>query len=232
MLSEFCRTLVGDYSVPDVLRDVAELAAALLPIDGAGVSLADENGKLGFVAASDETIQHIERLQAELGDGPCQRAYATDERLVIPDLAECGAWPAFREGALAAGLRGLASFPLSVDAQPIGSLDVYRRQTLQLDETDLEVGDHLANMATSYVIASRRQASANEQVGQLRHALTHRVVVEQAKGVLVGRHQITFDQALEAMRRHARDRNLTLRQVARDVLDGSLDPMNDATNAR
>ncbi len=62
-------------------------------------------------------------------------------------------------------------------------------------------------------------------VAQLEYALTGRVAIEQAKGVLAGRHDVTVEQAFETIRRHARSRQRRLRDVARDIMDGRLDPM-------
>jgi AmiR/NasT family two-component response regulator len=49
------------------------------------------------------------------------------------------------------------------------------------------------------------------------------VVIEQAKGFLAGRDGDTPEAAFHRLRRHARDHNLTLREVARGLLDGAID---------
>lgn len=62
------------------------------------------------------------------------------------------------------------------------------------------------------------------QVHQLETALESRIVIEQAKGVLAERSGLSMELAFEAMRHHARDRNLRLADVARGVIDRSLVP--------
>ena len=54
--------------------------------------------------------------------------------------------------------------------------------------------------------------------GELQAALDSRVVIEQAKGVLVGRHGLTTRQAFERLRRQARDQRRPLTEVARSVV--------------
>ena len=58
-----------------------------------------------------------------------------------------------------------------------------------------------------------------EQRGHLQRALTTRIVVEQAKGVLAERFRVRPDEAFELLRGAARSRRLTLRDLARDVVE-------------
>ena len=67
MLVEFATTLVSDYHATDILDKLCGAVADVLPATGAGVMLADEEGHLRFVAASDEVVRTIETLQIELG---------------------------------------------------------------------------------------------------------------------------------------------------------------------
>ena len=53
--------------------------------------------------------------------------------------------------------------------------------------------------------------------------MTSRIVIEQAKGVIAERRQLSVDAAFALLRRHARDRNLRLADLARATVDGSLD---------
>jgi AmiR/NasT family two-component response regulator len=57
---------------------------------------------------------------------------------------------------------------------------------------------------------------------QLQHALTSRIVIEQAKGVLAERGNLDMDEAFERLRRHART-NTRLTDVAHGVVEGTLD---------
>jgi AmiR/NasT family two-component response regulator len=58
---------------------------------------------------------------------------------------------------------------------------------------------------------------------QLQFALNSRVVIEQAKGMLAERAQVSVDRAFVAMRDLARQSNRKLVSVAHSVIDG--DPL-------
>jgi AmiR/NasT family two-component response regulator len=57
--------------------------------------------------------------------------------------------------------------------------------------------------------------------GELQGALDSRVVIEQAKGVLVGRHGLTTREAFERLRGQARDQRRPLAEVARSVVSAA-----------
>jgi hypothetical protein len=54
VLAEFARTLVGDFSIQEILDRLARRVLEVIPTDGAGVLLLDEKSRLHFVAATDE----------------------------------------------------------------------------------------------------------------------------------------------------------------------------------
>jgi AmiR/NasT family two-component response regulator len=72
-------------------------------------------------------------------------------------------------------------------------------------------------VATIGILAQRNLHQAELLTAQLQTALNSRVAIEQAKGVLAERHQITVDQAFELLRTYSRNHNRLLSEVARDV---------------
>jgi hypothetical protein len=57
------------------------------------------------------------------------------------------------------------------------------------------------------------------RVAQLQHALTSRIVVEQAKGMLAERYSMTPDEAYELIRLAARSNGIKVHALSNDVLD-------------
>ena len=66
------------------------------------------------------------------------------------------------------------------------------------------------------------QEAAEVRAGQLEVALQSRLVIERAKGYLIGSRGIDADAAFDLLRGHARAHNLTTREVARRLNEGEL----------
>ena len=69
-------------------------------------------------------------------------------------------------------------------------------------------------MANASVYASTASLAAN-----LQRALESRAVIDQTKGVLMGRHGISADAAFEMLARESQSANRKLRDIAGDLVD-------------
>ena len=85
------------------------------------------------------------------------------------------------------------------------------------------VAQALADIATIALLQHRTALEAQVVNDQLNQALTSRVVIEQAKGVVAERDHVDMEQAFARLRGHARNNNRRLADVANDVIDGTLD---------
>jgi len=222
VLADFARTVVRRYDVGEVVQQFCEHVATILPSTGAGVSLADADGILRFVAASDESIARVEALQASLQEGACKSAYDSAELVVCRDLRADTRWPRYAPGAVAAGVIGVLGCPMEVDGRTIGALNVYRTSPLELSDEDLETTRVLTAVGASFVINAQERGESRELTRQLQAALDSRVLIEQAKGALAERLGIPADEAFGIIRRHARSNGLPLRQVCREVVERTL----------
>ena len=219
---DFARTLVGDFKVADMLEELCDAVGKVLAVDGAGVMLSDDEGILRFVAASDETVRHIEALQIELGEGPCLHAFDTGDQVVVADLENSERFPKFTPRALEAGMRAVFSFPMRVDSRRLGALNLYRGSPRPFEVEDIEAGQVLADIATTYILNVRLIEHSTKLTAQLERALQSRVVIEQAKGMLAEQRDIDVVQAFELLRSYARNNGRKLHDVARAVVAGDL----------
>jgi hypothetical protein len=154
----------------------------------------------------------------------------------LPDLEAEGAnrWPAFAAAALAAGVHAEFSLPLTVGPGGIGTLDLCRDRPGMLSEEHLADALVTADIARDAVLYQPQAIGEMAPIGliqeralrersllteQLQAALTSRVVIEQAKGMLAEYLRMTVDDAFQLLRSYARDRNRKLSEVARDVVD-------------
>ncbi|MBW3659047.1 MAG: GAF and ANTAR domain-containing protein [Actinobacteria bacterium] len=220
LVSEYARTTLGRYDISDVLYRLSDRCLGALEVDGAGMSVADPDGRLRFVTATDETVVRIEERQVESDEGPCHDAFRSHARVVVPDLRDLpddrwGTYPAF---AVEHGCLSLAAFPMVVDDQPIGALDIYRRAAGGWDDETLDSAQLVADMATGLIANHRTLEDSQALAQQLQRALESRVVIEQAKGILVERHGGDMADAFNRLRTHARSHQIKLHEVASHVV--------------
>jgi len=220
---EAADTLVDDFDVIDFLHTLAERCVQLLDVDAAGLMLVDQRGQLHATAASAENARLLELFELQSDAGPCVDAFRTGAGVVNADLhANYERWPKFAEAAELAGYVSVHALPLRLRTTVIGALNLFCARPGELSEDDIRAGQALADVATIGILAQRNVYQAELLTTQLQTALTSRVIIEQAKGVLAERRKINVDEAFAVMRRHARDHNLLLSDLARDVATGAL----------
>src|SRR6266849_7928585 len=93
-----------------------------------------------------------------------------------------------------------------------------------MSEADVLVARAFADLAAISVLQQRVAAEHQRVNEQLTQALTSRITIEQAKGVLFERAGIEMSEAFSRLRSYARSHNLRLTDVAQAAIDGTLDP--------
>jgi hypothetical protein len=82
-----------------------------------------------------------------------------------------------------------------------------------------------ADLAALSIVQHRASAEAQRLNEQLSSALSSRIVIEQAKGVISERAGTDLAEAFSRLRAYARNGNHRLTDVARAAIDGTLDPL-------
>ena len=224
-LVELADNLVADFDVIDLLTGLADRCVSLLGASAAGVMLAAPRGPLRLVASSSETMRVVELFELQAQEGPCLDAYRTGEQVEHEHLrADRGRWPRFSVVALDAGFQSAFALPLRLRDQTIGALNLFSTEQPPMDEADVLVARAFADLAAISVTQHRATRETQRLNEQLSRALTSRVLIEQAKGVLSERGGIDLPEAFERMRGYARAHNLRLTDVAQAAVDNTLDP--------
>jgi GAF domain-containing protein len=223
MLAGFTTTLLAPYEVDTVFAELAGRVTDLLGLAGSGVCLARDDRLVLHTSVGPE-LAALERIQDRNQDGPCVTAFRTGRPVAIEDLAtEAYRWPTYCQSASTAGICAVASIPMRLGDATVGVLDLYAQERRSWPEDDVAAATVMANMATAFLINAsyhRKQIELNEH---LQHALDSRITVEQAKGVLAARLGVTPDEGFDRLRRYARNRNATVRDVARAVIEDRLE---------
>ena len=220
---ELANTLVDEFDVIDFLHRLAHRCVELLDCAEAGILLADAGG-LRVMASSSERSDALELLQSQNEEGPCFECVSRGCAVLSDDLIEeAGRWPVFAPAALRNGFLSVHAIPMRVRGLTIGGLNLFRSQTGRIDRSDLTLAQGMADIAAVALLQERALREGRDVLLQLQGALTSRVVIEQATGVLAERGRVGMEVAFSRLRSHARNTNRRLSDVARDLIDGRLD---------
>lgn len=220
---------------PVVDRAVASLAQAahesLTGSVGAGGTLIDSQGRPTSTASTNSLVQEADRLQYDLGEGPCLTAWASAQSVFVDDVRNERRWPAWSEASAGMGLLSCMSVPLLVPdvsghqgPEAIGALKVYADRPGAFDEHSEQVLALLAGPAALILSNLQARERAAQLSDALKDALHSRSLIDMAKGVLMERLQVGEREALQALIRRARTEGIMLGAVAQRILGPTPEP--------
>jgi GAF domain-containing protein len=217
-------TLVDEFDIVDLLSVLSDRCVDVLDIAAAGIMLATPDGQLRAMSSSNEAMRVVELFELQSEEGPCLDCFRSGQPVVNQDLTTANQrWPNFAPVAVAAGFLAADSLPMRLRGNVIGALNLFRTETGSLTDDDVLVAQALADIATIAILQNRNTVAVTEVNAQLSTALSSRILVEQAKGIIAERRRISVDEAFSQLRRHARNHNLRLVDVARRTVDGTID---------
>ncbi|MHA5050718.1 GAF and ANTAR domain-containing protein [Streptomyces sp. SD15] len=219
---ELADNLVADFDLIDFLRLLTDRCVGMLGASAAGVLLADRDGELRVMAASDEQVRLLELFQLQNDEGPCLDCFRTGAPVIVANLSgEADRWPRFVAAAHRSGFRSVQALPMRLRDEVVGALNLFHATPGPFDPDVTPLAQALADVATISLLQQRTAHRSTVLNEQLQSALNSRVLIEQAKGKLAERRGIDMEQAFTALRGYARAHNRRLSDLARAFIDDS-----------
>jgi hypothetical protein len=208
----------------DPERSLCSASAEVVRVSGAGVVLILRGRTLGTVCVSDSVTETVEEAQYTLGEGPCVDAFNSRQPVLIPDLSDAAMirWPAFRDGALAAGMHAAFGFPIFVGSVCIGALNLYHDKRGALTDDQFDDAVVVAHVAGRAVMSWQSVAGPGSLAWQLEHIDANRAVVHQATGMVSVQSAVSLEDALLLLRAYAFATDRSTTDVAADVVAADL----------
>jgi transcriptional regulator with GAF, ATPase, and Fis domain len=227
------RALLDANRGPATTTAVTQLAVTVVPgVEQASIT-EGRNGKFRTVASTGAVATTGDRIQYELGSGPCVDAIVDDAVFRSNDIVTDTRWPQFGARVHAetdtTSMMSLRLFMEDDDA--IAGLNLYSTQPDAFDDDAEAIATVLATHSATALIA----ATAQERVANLQQALKSNRRIGMAMGVLMSSHKLTEDDAFTLLRIASQNSNRKLTDVADDVITtGALDlpPGTSATRRR
>ena len=191
----------------------AQRMANVRGCDAASFTVTHRRKPLESPASTDDLAHAVDRLQYELGEGPCVDA-AWEERIVHSgDLTADACWPAWGPRAVGdQGVHSVLCLQLFTHSDVLGALNLYSRAPQAFDREALEDGAALAAHVAVAVAASQDRAD-------LRAAIDTRTVIGQATGILMERYGLDASKAFALLTRVSSQSNVRVRDLAQELVD-------------
>ena len=216
--------LLGLFAMHDnaaaVLRGICETCVSELAVTGARIQVLGSPGRGGALAhASDSLGVRLDDLATTVGAGPCIDAYNLARPVLVPDLTLDGArWPGFTAEAVAAGVAAVFSFPLQVGGVRLGVLELHRRSAGSLTPAQLTDALLLADAATDTIFHDLHGVAPMT----LSSLVDIQAEVHQATGMVAVDLKVSLSEALLRIRGHAFAHDMTLAEVAKEIIERRL----------
>lgn len=217
--------LFGAGELSEVLRRIVEVATTVIDgCDLASVTML-EGDKFSTPVYTHTNALRVDEVQYSTEEGPCIDALlsgtvhgtATGWRELWPD------WAARAEQA---GIGSVLAVPLRIpntEHLRLGAVNMYSYASDGFTEADQEVALILSAHAAIAAVVARERDEKEHKERTFQEALSSRDVIGQAKGMLMERHRISAEDAFETLRRSSQGLNSKLRDVARELVQGSQD---------
>ena len=215
--------LLNARTVQDVLEQVVKATVSVAPqADVVSVTLRSSDGRFHTPIATHAVAQLLDACQYELAEGPCVTAAMRPGPgfAAWPSDGEESPWPAFSRAAAKLGVRSVLSLSLLPAPAPprlSGALNLYAHAPDGLDTVDRDVILLLATHASLALATTEAVTIGKLREAQLHEAIDSRDVIGQAKGILMGRRNISAEEAFDILKRSSQNLNVKLAEIAKVV---------------
>ena len=221
-LAALSQLAVGRLDLTEALTKVARYAVAAIPgADGAGLTLLGCD-RADIVVASAPFVSEVAAIQYRLGEGPCITAAAEGRTVRSGALCSDRQWPRFGSSVARLGVYSALSLPLTTDEGVLGAMDVYAHDRDAFDDRAARIGELFAVPAAIAVQNAQVLAEARRLAAQLEAALSHRAVIDQAKGILISRIGCGADEAFDRLKQMSQAESRKLYAVAQHVVERAM----------
>lgn len=211
--AELAATLQSAPTPTETAEDIVGYVRAQLDADQAGISLFRSRNRLETIAPTDPLVGQLDRLQDELGEGPCYDSAWPGQTLTVRDITHDDRWPTWAARVTVLGVASMLATELTtVEGRRIGSINTYWNQPRGFTQDDVAFMAIFARHAALALAHSWTEAGLNT-------ALDSRKLIGQAQGILMERHDLDEARAFEVLRRYSQDHNIKLRDVAAYLIE-------------
>jgi GAF domain-containing protein len=223
-------TQYGVTGIPEMLAETGRRVRRVVPaIWGMSVSLTDGDLTFTLVASSTEAAV-LDGVQYASG-GPCVDAIQDQREVGIEDIdgpmVESD-WQMFASAGAAAGVRSTLSFPLNLDGQVIGGVNLYASSDDAFTGHQDELAEIFGTWADLGVSNADMGFTSRDRAEQGPTRIAEQSEIDMAIGVLMGQQGLDAEAARSRLEGAAQRAGINPLQLARTILDALARGRDDA----
>ena len=174
--------------------------------------MADRRGGLETRVATHPVVHEADALQYAFTQGPCVDAVRGRWQARSDDLKTDIRWPVYGPLAAKLGIQSQMGIELFDEPGMIAGLNLYATRTGAFNDDTVEA-------VMLFAIQAAHTLGRVMTQKKLTDAMTTRTTIGRATGVVMERFQLTADRAFEALTRMSRINDVTIEEVAAQILE-------------
>ena len=206
------RSIGSPQSQEAMLSAITHAAADAIPgVDHASISIVNRHRQLEVLVPTDQFVADADRLQCEVGEGPCLDAALGTPVVRSDDIAREVRWPKYSPRAADMGVGAQMAMHLYDHNQSLGGLNLYFNKPRSISADSADIAGLFATHA-AIVMGHARELET------LTKALSTRKVIGAAIGIIMERYELDEDSAFRFLIRMSQTNNVKLRRVAEEIV--------------
>jgi GAF domain-containing protein len=219
---------VDDGTLLSELIRLANRGQAIVP-DLLGVSIARFDHGLTFtLLATARELAVLDAVQYATG-GPCVEAARDDEVLeYAPDALDEERWRLFAQVTAARAVRSTLTLPVLSDARVVGTVNLYAGSQRAFVGHHDELAEVFGAWAAGAVTNADLSFMTRKEAEKAPERVEDQNLIDVATGIVAARLGVDVETAVARLRDAAVRAGVTLRHLARDIVNASQGPRREA----
>ncbi len=222
LLLELQDLIVGTESVAEFLGGLSAMAAtALYRSTGTavecGVTL-QYGRKSTTIAGSTERAVQLDRIEHQVGEGPCIEALKVRAPVLLADVHTDPRWPEYQKWLIKEGCGSVLGVPLELGEEAAAALNFFAPETGVFTQDTINQAASFADIAGRAVRLAVRVGTAEGAADDLSAAMESRTAINLACGIIMGQNRCSQSEAMSILVKVSSHRNQKLRVVAEEMV--------------
>ena len=177
--------MVGGVDAASTVHVLLADVVRLLGADTGGILVRGDGDGLELLAAHSHEATELEVHQANSASGPCFDAVKMGRHIKALGFSDIESrWPDFAPSLRAAGFGGVHAIPMTWHGRALGGLNLFWHTPTELSEDEARTAQAFADSCTLAIMQSTDGDHDAVLNARVRAALSGRVTIERAKGIL------------------------------------------------